>query len=746
MNEWIIEENGINPSGVKKYESIACQGNGYMGVRNSLEEEYIYSHRNTFINGVFNAPMDEVAELASLPDVTNFECFINGERFFLDESKVRNYKRFLDMQTGEGKRTFVWTTKDGIDVGFEFYRFVSVVKKHIVAQKIVIKCEKDINVEVKTGIDGKITNTGVQHFGVTYLRSFEGNIIGLNTKTQQSGVDVSAKSHVKCDCNCKRAIDKDRRSIFVCLSFAIEAGKAVELEKISAYATSRDYECEASAEHATNERADLYLKEAIKKGYCELFKENVQNWQKYWNENGIRIKSDNTFYQKAINFALYHLRIMTNGEDRRLGIGAKALTGEGYKGHSFWDTEIFIFPHYAYTQPKAARKLLEYRYLLLEESRKKAKEYGFCGAMYPWEGAWYTDGENCPQLGEPDVSTGEQRPMQMGEIEVHINADIVYAVWQYYNITQDDDFMEKYGCEIVLSTALFWISRMTERNGRFEILNVIGPDEYKENIDNNTYTNYMAHFNLKFASDILKGEYPFDKSDIKNRVDIKMLEDRLSDVLERIYLPNVDDDGIIPQFDGFSDLKQIDVSPYKSNDKVALIFRDYSFSEIEKMRVCKQADMVMLFYLFRDLFDNKTVRDNLKYYEACTLHDSSLSMCIHSLVASRTGDMDMAEKLFYDCCCVDLGDKSNNSDNGIHSASIGGIWLSVVMGFGGVSVSDGALKIEPVLPDGIEEYSFPVEYMGTRILITVNKDGADVVKMSGKSMELFINNTKKKLL
>lgn len=742
MNEWIIEENSQNPLRFKKYESIACQGNGYMGVRNSLEEEYIYSHRNTFINGVFNAPAGEVSELASLPDVTNFEIFVDGERFFLDETRVSNYSRFLNMQTGENERTLEWLTQSGVKVELKFFRFVSFVKKHIVAQKVILKCDKEAKVEIKTGIDGKITNTGVQHFAFAYLRSLDGDVISLNTKTQQSEVDICVSSHLKCDCDCEKWIDKDRRSIYKCIGFVANAGKAVEIEKISAYTTSRDLD----AGEGVDVRAGMYLGEALEIGYNGVLQEHSKDWEKFWQSNKITIKSNNQFYQKAVNFSLYHLRIMANAEDSRLGIGAKALTGEGYKGHSFWDTEIFIFPYYVYNNPEGARHLLEYRYTLLDASRKKAKEYGFLGAMYPWEGAWHTDGETCPKLGEPDVSTGEQRPNQMGEIEIHINADIAYAVWQYYTVTGDSEFLVNYGCEMVLSIAEFWLSRIEERNGRLEIVNVIGPDEYKENVNNNAYTNYMAHFGLKFAKDILDGKYLFSSEKLQGRVDINKLENELDDVIERLYLPKPDENGIIPQFDGFCALEEKDISGYKNQKKVGLIFKDYSFSQIKKMRVCKQADTVMLFYLNRDLFDKDTVRKNFKYYEECTIHDSSLSMCIHSLVASRTGDMDMAENLFYDCCRVDLGDKNDNSDSGIHSASIGGIWLGVAMGFGGVSIAGGELSIEPVLPDGINEYSFPIEYKGTRMMITVNKKGTEVTKISGDSIELIINNTKTKLL
>lgn len=729
MSEWTIVEKEFNCNKLKKFESVACQGNGYMGVRNSLEEKYTDSHPNTFINGVFNQPDGEVTELATLPDATNFEIFVNSERFSIGYDNTTEYERTLNLKTGETVRNVLWKTRDGVMVKINFRRIVSNVRKHILAQKITISTDKEIKLEIKAGIDGKITNSGVQHFGFAERRSYPGNTVGFHAVTTQSGVEVSVKSNVKSSREGKYWVDVDRRSIYACCSMTIGAGECVTFEKISAFATSRDLNC-----HKVD--AAMYLEEAVALGYNNLFLENKEDWQKFWDDNRINIKSENEFYQQAINFSMYHLRIMDNRDDSRLGIGAKALSGEGYKGHSFWDTEIFIFPYFLYNDPDAARRLLEYRYSLLEKCREKADKYGYSGAMYPWESAWVDDGETCPYIGEPDVETGEQRVNKMGQIEVHVNADIAYAVWHYYAVTKDEDFMEKYGYEMVLEIAEFWLSRVEFVNGRYEILDVIGPDEYKDNVDNNAYTNYMVYFNLCFAEEIL--------AKIKNEEYIKRLHN-LSEVKEKLYLPKADEKGIIPQFDGFCDLERIDTAPYKNNEKVFAIFRDYSYEQIRKLQVSKQADNVMLFYTLPEYFEKQDIEKNFKYYEECTLHDSSLSMCIHSLVASRIGLSDMAERMFYDSCSVDLGDKNDNSDNGIHSASIGGIWLAVVMGFGGVRTDGNMLIAEPIIPDGIDEYSFGVTYRGSRIFFVVNKSGVTLSRVSGNSVEIMLNGEKKEI-
>lgn len=735
MEAYKISEKEFNTKKLQKYESIACRGNGYLCVRNSLEEEYVGTHRGTFISSVFDAPHGEVAELAVLPDAANFEIIADGERMDMSAGTIEDYSRELDMQTGETIRCVKWRGIDGAELEIEFRSFVSFIKKHILAEKVMLKAPKAVALTVRSGIDGKFTNSGVQHFGSTELRAYSDDRIGLCTETLQSKVSVGVQSLLKCSADAKRLVQTERRGVFFNLVLNINAGETVVFEKISAYSCSRDLG------FGETDKVEIlcknYLCEAAELGYDKLFAENSSDWQKFWKDNGIKIDSPNPFYQKAVNFALYHLRIMANREDNRMGIGAKALSGEGYKGHSFWDTEIFILPYYLYNTPEIARNLLEYRYQLLNTSRKKAKEYGYSGAMYPWECAWIDDGETCPRLGDMDLETGEQRINLMGEKEVHISADIAYAVWHYYTATGDKDFMKKCGCEMILSIAEFWLSRVTERNGRYEILDVIGPDEYKDGIDNNAYTNYMAHFNLCLARDILKNISSEFRCELNKKIDVDSMENCLSETIERLYLPVPDENGIIPQLDGFQGLKKLDYSRYKNLEKVGTIFHDYSFEEINKMRVCKQADLVMLFYTLRNLFDEETVKQNFIYYENCTLHDSSLSLCIHSLMASRLNMPQTAFELFGKCCEVDLGENTDNSDNGIHSASIGGIWLAVAMGFGGVRATKDGLIIEPILPEGITSYSLPITYQGSKYRMKVDKSGAKIERLSGEPQKII---------
>jgi trehalose/maltose hydrolase-like predicted phosphorylase len=449
-----------------------------------------------------------------------------------------------------------------------------------------------------------------------------------------------------------------------------------------------------------------------------------------------------------VRFALYHLQIMVRREDNRVGIGAKALSGEGYKGHSFWDTETFIFPYFQMAEPETARTLLEFRYKGLYGARKKAIENGYKGAMYPWEAAWVSDGEVTPYVIGVNVHTGEPMICLTGVIEQHITSDIIFALWQYYAATDDQDFMDRYGYEMTIETARFWNSRLEwiEENNRYEIRDVIGPDEYKEHVDNNAYTNYMAHENMRLAAQVIACIRD-EKKDIYGKMQklmqeegtsLEQLEEELKDKMKKLYLPQPDEKtGIIPQFDGYFDLKEIDLSVYKNASVVGTVFHDYSGEDVQGMQAGKQADIVELLYQMEDITTPDNKAKNYVYYEARTLHDSSLSKAIHSITACDLGMEKEAYDMFMSAALTDLGQEMKSSDAGIHSANMGGVWQDVVMGFGGIRIRDGHLRIAPNCPKQWEKFTYPLYWKGNELHITVCKDGVEVIN-EGEDFEAEI--------
>lgn len=757
---WIIEETSFHEKYTGKCESIFTQGNGYLGLRNSLEERYVDTVRGMFITGTFNkASKEEATELPNVSDIVNMEIELNGERFSMTEDNLKEYSRTLNLYTGETCRNVLWEGKNGNVVQLSFHRFVSYKNVHVIGAYVEIKpVNCDVKATVVSGINAQVTNHGAQHLTEFSKRAFEEKFLQMGMVTTESAVSIAVSTVHKVFQSGKYTEDAaskiidDRRKIHAEIQLVIPQGETARVEKISTVHSSRDLEYVASGKELEGEnvcRDGLNnLKEAEEKGYETLLEESKKVWEKIWKKQDIQIDSKEDDAQIAVRFALYHLQIMVRREDNRVGIGAKALSGEGYKGHSFWDTETFIFPYFQMAEPETARTLLEFRYKGLYGARKKAIENGYKGAMYPWEAAWVSDGEVTPYVIGVNVHTGEPMICLTGVIEQHITSDIIFALWQYYAATDDQDFMDRYGYEMTIETARFWNSRLEwiEENNRYEIRDVIGPDEYKEHVDNNAYTNYMAHENMRLAAQVIACIRD-EKKDIYGKMQklmqeegtsLEQLEEELKDKMKKLYLPQPDEKtGIIPQFDGYFDLKEIDLSVYKNASVVGTVFHDYSGEDVQGMQAGKQADIVELLYQMEDITTPDNKAKNYVYYEARTLHDSSLSKAIHSITACDLGMEKEAYDMFMSAALTDLGQEMKSSDAGIHSANMGGVWQDVVMGFGGIRIRDGHLRIAPNCPKQWEKFTYPLYWKGNELHITVCKDGVEVIN-EGEDFEAEI--------
>ena len=749
----VIKECFFDRKNIKKFEAIFTQGNGYLGIRNALEEHYVGEIRDTFITGTFNkASKEEVTELPNIADASAVKIIVDGEEFSLTEGKICFYERSLNLTTGESVRSIKWESPKGIKLDIVFRRFVSLDNEHIFVQKVGLLCDKNANIIIESGIDGSVTNSGAMHFEDIQRRVYEGRYMEYIAKTTQSNVKIIQGAVCSLNKEASAIPVMGRRTLANRYSIKIKANEKLEFEKKSIFFSERDREYahlkgKNRFDEIKRESAKL-IRELEEQSYNELFKRSESKWQDYFEKSKIDIGTDDIYVKTSINFALYHLRIMVKTDDNRVGIGAKALSGEGYKGHSFWDTELFILPYFTYTHPEIARTLLEYRYHNLYGARLKAKEHGYEGAMYPWECAWVDDGEVTPLYMGADIVTGEITKVWTGLIEHHITADIVYAIDHYCKVTNDIDYMGKYGYEIIFEAALFWASRLEyiADKDRYEIRDVIGPDEYKEHVDNNAYTNYMAAYTMRLATN--KFEYLknnnktlFDALDSK--LDLKYTKECIEKRLPKLYLPLPNEDDIIPQSDTFLGLKKLDISKYKNSDEVLGIYNDYNTKQLNEYMVSKQSDTVMLLYLFRDLFDHETRKKNFVFYEDKTLHDSSLSKSTHAILANEFDFEEMSYKLFKGAISVDLGANMKSSDEGIHSASIGGIWAAFVFGFGGTNIDDKGLNINPCLPVNWDFLEFPLVYQGTRLRVRVEKDNqVSVRRLDGKSVEIYIKGEK----
>lgn len=742
FTNWLVEESAFDERYLGKCEAIFCQGNGYIGLRSALEEEYVGETRNLFVTGTFNKfDENEVTELPNMPDMTKIVLMIDGKRFCMTDGILHDYHRVLNLKNGEVIRTVLWESPEGKKVSFEFKHMTSMDNEHVMVSKVTIRPEADIDLKVISGIDGRVSNSGSQHFAEGKRRIYDYKYLEMISETTQSKVTAALHCAHKFTVNGHTAKPSllpiiARREIKLSAEIQVKAGEAFCVEKFSTVHTTRDlaYRNAGSAEalEALKNDSKQMIMKIYESDYETLLEESTAVWQKIWEREDILIDSENPIDQLAMRFAIYHLNIMVKKDDNRVGIGAKAMSGEGYKGHSFWDTEVFILPYYMMTQPNTAKMLLEYRYNTLDGARRKAKENGYEGAMYPWESAWIDDGEVTPLWGEADVVTGETLPILTGLIEQHISADVSFAVWQYYNATQDEDFMNRCGYEIIMDTARFWASRLewNEALERYEINDVIGPDEYSEHVNNNAYTNYLAAYNMKLAvtlMDCLASGSETQKAvfeRLNQALDLDRTKNLIQERLPKVYLPKPDEmTGIVPQFDGYFDLKEIDLKKYKESTVVGTIYKDYNMEQISAMQVLKQSDLVVLMYLLDDLFDGETKKKNYFYYETRTLHDSSLSKSTHSVLANDLGLHDEAYAFFKGASTVDLGEEMRSSNAGIHSASMGGVWQSTVLGFGGVRIVDGKLRIAPSLPKQWKKLEFNIVWRQAtlHVLVTQNE-------------------------
>ncbi len=731
LENWIVTETEFDPQFQGKCEAIFCQGNGYLGTRHATEETYIGQVRNTFVAGTFNkADEREVTELPNAADVSAVELFVNNKRFSLENGTCLNYQRTLNLKNGEVIRSFDWE-HEGYAIRFRFKRFVSKADLHTIASDISMEVLKGtVDLRILSGINGQLTNTGAQHFLEGEKRIFEGQQLQMLQRTNQSGIDfVHNTTHVfeQNGVQPKSRFELDRRKVYMVYEAKLNSGQRLAFTKISNVFTSRDQDV------ANLDLADLrlhstkHLTEQASKRYEELLKESSISWEHHWSNMSITIDSQNDFDQLAIRFAQYHLLSMAPAHDSRLGIAAKGLSGEGYKGHSFWDTEIFILPFFTYTFPEIGKSLLKYRFNTLEGAHKKAKENGYKGAMYPWESAWADDGEVTPVWGAVDIITGEATKIWSGFIEQHITSDVAFGVWQYFMVTGDHEFMKNYGYEILLDTGIFWGSRLdwNEEEGTYHINDVVGPDEYKEHVNNDAFTNHTAKWCMDNAIeyyDHLKttDQKTFDRLNKKLQLDDEILE--LRGKVEKLYVPQPNEDLIIPQDDTYLTLKEIDLTKYKNQTKVGTLFQDYNLHQVNGMQVSKQASVVMLMYLLEHRFTKAVKQANYDYYEARTLHDSSLSLSTHAILAADLGNTELSYSLFKNASEIDLGPGMKTSDHGIHAASLGGIWQIIVCGFGGVRMIGGELLINPALPDEINEINFPFYWQGNRVEVSASKD------------------------
>lgn len=749
--DWILGEDEFCLRHQGKGESIFCLANGYMGIRSAHEEPYPFQTRGLFVSGCFNSSNNETVELPNGADTCEMLITLDGELFSMTTGKVTGYSRKLNLYTGELIRKLRWVSPKGRGYELRFCRTVSRSNVHAYGLKAEIcPLDKAADIEIVSGINARMTNSGVQHFNDGTKKVLDRQYLYLDQTTTQSNLTLyhCCGSKITGGTPGERSFGMQRRKILETVRFQAEKGGKGCYEKLAVLYTSRDL-----AEQDEEQGKSLvleHLENLVEKGYDGLYEESAKAYAAYWKDHDVRVKTEYPGIQLALRFAQYHLLAMIP-PDSRSSIAAKGLTGEGYKGHVFWDTEVFILPYYLFNSPAKAKQLLEYRMNRMERARRNAGKKGYCGLMFPWESA-ESGREETPLFASMDILTGKAAQVWAGIKEHHITADIAYAAWMYELATGDSTFLENGGELLIIGSALFWRSRSiyAKDRSRYEIHDIIGPDEYTEHVDNNAYSNYMAHYVTRQAIHLLRDGDGKTAVRAEEYFQETGILEKLEDFADKLYLPQPLDnpEGVLPQDDTFMSKKILDISGYRNDNIKQTILKDYSREQVNNMQVLKQSDVIMLMELLPDLFSRKIKMANWEYYEPKTIHDSSLSRAIYSVVASDCGEPKKAFASFLHAIAIDMGQNPYSSDEGIHAASMGGIWLAVVRGFAGLRIQKDTLYLAPCLPKEIEEIKFHAVYRGKKMEICVShrniyiesRDSSEIpVKIMGQVYKLTHN-------
>src|SRR6266571_6852745 len=622
VNLWHISEDSFDPKTLtaKKLhiqETVYAIGNGYFGTRGTFEEGHRKATPATLLFGVFDDIPVGKEELANVPDWLLIKLFVNGERFRLDRGTILEYHRILDIYNGILTRYVHWESPNGVRLKITSERFASLADEHVAAIRYSVTAEEqptttgkdikeDLDVVLRATLNTAVGNYDLMHWE-TVDQGQVNALLWLHTGTRHSGVQLAQTMTFTTQTPGFQSemMDSDIAPS-IRLSGTLAPGATLTTEKIVVMYTSRDTEIplQAAIQHhqgmmnasdATTQSHTYNTSLAqitTSHAYEVLLAKHKEAWKDYWEISDILIEGDEKA-QLAVRYSIYQLRISASSHDSRYSIAAKGLTGFGYRGHIFHDTEIFMLPYFTYVHPSIARNLLLYRYHLLPAAREKAQQNGFEGAQYPWEST--LDGKEATPQTIIHPETGELISVLNGQIEVHISASVAYATWQYWRVTGDDEFMQQYGAEMLLSIATFWGSRIEDHAERhdYEITNVIGPDEWHEHVNNNAYTNSMAKWSIQKALDALHWLEQADPLRAKNLTrQLDLSDKRLDhwrDIIENIYIPQDKQTRVFEKYDNFFNLKPLDQSKYRGRKTSyqALL----GMQGVQEHRIVKQADV-----------------------------------------------------------------------------------------------------------------------------------------------------------
>jgi maltose phosphorylase len=745
-NNWSIIEEGFDAESVKSSESLFSIGNGAMGQRANFEEKYTGpTFQGSYIAGIYypdktkvgwwkNGYPEYFAKVLNAPNWIGIDLEINGEHFDLNAcTSVNNFRRELNMKEGWYHRSFEATLRNGTEISVNVRRFLSLdVDEAGFINYEIIPLNQDAQIVYKPYIDAGVHNEDAnweeKFWEPLDVKHTENNAF-VTARTFKTHFNVTTFMHNSILLNGKnlglttQKPEISNEKVQFSYSVNVAQGEKTAIQKIGGYTVSLNHTHTVSA-------AENLIESALEKGYDTILQEQINAWAKIWEMSDITIDGD-IKAQQGIRFNIFQLNQTYLGKDSRLNIGPKGFTGEKYGGSTYWDTEAYCIPFYMATKDQqVARNLLTYRYNQLDKAIENAAKLGFSNgaALYPMV---TMNGEECHNEWEITFE------------EIHRNGAIAFAIFNYHRFTGDYSYIPEKGLEVLIAVARFWHQRATysTHKSQYMILGVTGPNEYENNVNNNFYTNYLAKWCIEYAMEQIekvKLEYASDHSRIISKVHLDDQEiARWKQVSDKMYLPFSEEHDIYLQQDGFLDKDLIKVSDLDKSQRP--INQKWSWDRILRSPYIKQADVLQGFYFFEDHFSLEQLEKHFDFYEPFTVHESSLSPCVHSIQAAVLGKMDMAYTFYLRTSRLDLDDYNKEVEEGCHITSMAGTWMSIVEGFGGMRVKNDSLHFEPRIPKEWDAYSFKINFRNQILKVSVRANETNFSLEGGKELKVFVN-------
>jgi alpha,alpha-trehalose phosphorylase len=752
-DEWNVIEKGFHPEFLAQLETMLALGNGYLGMRGCPEEGGPNAENTTLINGFYETspivyPEDAFGfaktgqTIIGVTDTKIIKLFVDDEPFWLPNANLLSYDRRLNMKSGTLDREILWETPAGKQVSIRSRRLVSFANRHVAAisyevtllnatASLVISSEMAVNEPstVTAANDPRQTRLfggRVLHPRASYAKDQR---IVLCHATEKSHLTLACATDHSLETACPHTHKVAHTEDFGQVAYTIEAlpDSPIRLTKYMVYHTSQT----ASVEELCG-RAEWTMDRIVNQGFQQLRATQEQYMDDFWRRSDVRVrdvreertKRSTVEIQQATRFNLFHiLQASARAEDA--GVPAKGLTGQAYEGHYFWDSEIYVLPFLIYTSPRIAKNLLTFRYKMLPQARARARQLGHRGAMFPWR-----------------TISGEEASAYYaaGTAQYHINADIMYALRKYVQATGDEPFLRDCGAEMLVETARLWLSLgfySETKEGKFCINSVTGPDEYNTVVNNNAYTNLMARENLRYAAETvqrLQTTYPDAYNALVQKTALEPSEPQAwVRAVESMYVPYDEKLQIIPQDDSFLDREPWDFQNTPSDRYPLLLF--YHPLNIYRKQVIKQADVVLAMFLLGNAFSAEAKKRNFEFYDPLTTGDSSLSSCVEAIIAAEVGNIDKAIRYGMAALLMDLADVGGNVKDGCHIASMGGTWMMLTYGLGGMRDDDGRLSFWPRrAPEDNAILRFPVTYRGQMLEVEIGLEKVEYALRAGECL------------